>query len=108
MAVVGLSFLIPVFDDVHALANYDWTFGAVRDILISAVLAVLVNVSTFCIVGKTSAVTFTVVGHVKTIGVFLFGFLLFQAVVTFKNLVGIAITLAGAVWYSKLKMAGNK
>lgn len=78
-----------------------------RDInqkVLSCVLALILNFSTFITVGKTSALAFSIVGHLKTAGVFFFGFLIFKVVVTDKNIIGISITMFGILVYSYLKL----
>ena len=46
-------------------------------IIISGFIAVSVNVCSFGLIGRTSAVTYQVVGHVKTILIFIFGLIMF-------------------------------
>ena len=104
LAVIGLFFLIPVFDNVHELITYKWTHDATRDIIVSSLFALVLNISTFATVGKTSALAFTIVGHLKTVGVFFFGYILFQSAVTTKNAIGISVTIGGVVFYSFLKL----
>ncbi|KAL7745953.1 hypothetical protein RI367_007698 [Sorochytrium milnesiophthora] len=103
LAAVALAVLVPVLDNVGQLVSFHITWALLRDIGLSAAAAVLVNVSTFCVVGKTSGVTFTVVGHLKTIGVFAGGFVLFAKAVSLTNMAGIAVAVAGGVWYGMLK-----
>ena len=83
-------------------------------ILLSCVLALSVNLCTYGLIGKTSAVTYQVVGHAKTCLILLGGFLFFPpsppptSSQLLKNLCGIAVALVGVVFYSQLKIAeGN-
>jgi hypothetical protein len=50
---------------------------AVLTILLSAALGLLVTLSTFLVIGATSALTYNVVGHLKTGGVILGGVMLY-------------------------------
>ena len=80
-------------------------------ILLSCFLALSVNLCTYGLIGKTSAVTYQVVGHAKTCLILLGGFLFFppnpppSSGQLAKNLVGIAVALVGVVFYSQLKIA---
>ena len=90
-------------------------------ILISSILALLVNISNSMVLGKTSPLTFQVIGHFKTaslivLATWLFGYphqtavsaLRFQcARVQFltggwsqQNVLGMVTTIAGVVWYT--------
>ena len=81
-----------------------YTPDALRDILISCTLSILLNYSSFAIVGKLSPLAFAVVGNLKTGAVFVFGYILFDAIVTLKNIVGVTISIVGIALYSYLKI----
>ena len=51
----------------HCDAGYHYTGAAVVAILLSAVLGLLVSLSTFLVIGATSSLTYNVIGHVKVI-----------------------------------------
>ena len=53
---------------------------AVATILLSAALGMLVTLSTFLVIGATNALTYNVVGHIKTVGVIVGGVLLYDDV----------------------------
>jgi solute carrier family 35, member E3 len=53
---------------------------AILTILLSAALGLLVTLSTFLVIGATSALTYNVVGHLKTGGVILGGVMLYDEV----------------------------
>lgn len=87
------------------LASLEWL------ILLSCLLAVSVNVHSFALIGKTSAVTFQVVGHGKTCLILLSGYWLhLQAGKPLRdlyvNLFGVSVALFGVVLYSNLELAG--
>mmetsp|Transcript_10169 Transcript_10169/g.19915 ORF Transcript_10169/g.19915 Transcript_10169/m.19915 type:complete len:362 (+) Transcript_10169:303-1388(+) len=78
-------------------------------ILISCILAVSVNVHSFALIGKTSAVTFQVVGHGKTCLILASGYLMHVSEGNpinelYRNIFGVAVALAGVVLYSHLKI----
>lgn len=76
---------------------------AMGAILLSSVLAFFVNLSIFLVIGKTSPVTYNVLGHFKLCVILSLGFLFFGNPIDYKNLTGIAVTLAGVFWYTHLK-----
>lgn len=59
-----------------------------------------VNFSTFLVIGKTSPVTYQVLGHLKTCLVLAFGYILLRDPFNWRNILGIAIALVGMVLYS--------
>lgn len=64
-------------------------------ILLSSLIAFCVNVSIFMVIGKTSAITYNVLGHSKTCSIFLIGFLFFKQQFSWLNFSGIITTLWG-------------
>ncbi|KAK9834834.1 hypothetical protein WJX81_002364 [Elliptochloris bilobata] len=96
----------------HALGQgtilgYTYTPLAVAAILTTAVLGLLVSLSTFLVIGATSSVTFNVVGHLKTVIILAGGFVLFNEAMPPKKLAGVALGMGGIIWYSYLKMNGK-
>lgn len=69
-------------------------------ILLSCSLAVFCNVSQYLCIGRFSAVSFQVLGHMKTVCVLILGWLLFDSELTFKNIMGMVIAVVGMVVYS--------
>lgn len=69
-------------------------------ILLSCSLAVFCNVSQYLCIGRFSAVSFQVLGHMKTVCVLTLGWLLFDSELTFKNIMGMVIAVVGMVIYS--------
>ena len=66
------------------------------------------NFSTFLVIGKCDAVTYQVLGHLKTMLVLMFGFVALNNPVAGKNILGIAIALAGMVAYGVAENADKK
>lgn len=69
-------------------------------IILSCTLAVFCNVSQYLCIGRFSAVSFQVLGHMKTVCVLTLGWLLFDSELTLKNIMGMIIAIAGMVIYS--------
>lgn len=69
-------------------------------ILLSCSLAVFCNMSQYLCIGRFSATSFQVLGHMKTVCVLTLGWLLFDSELTFKNIMGMIIAVVGMVVYS--------
>ena len=86
--------------------------GSVSAILfvasLTCVIAVLVNFSTFLVIGKCDAVTYQVLGHLKTVLVLAFGFFALGDPMTLKNVVGIGVALVGMVAYGAAEAAEKR
>lgn len=94
------------------ILNYKISSGAIFFILLSCCLAVFCNVSQYLCIGRFSAVSFQVLGHMKTVCVLTLGWLLFDSELTFKNIMGMIIAVVGMIIYSWAveveKQAANK
>lgn len=95
---------VPIFDDYKAILSYKMTLLAAAAISTSAFLAFLVNMSTFMIIGKMSAITYNVAGHAKLCFVLAAGYLLFDNKFSWLNMIGVTVAIAGVVAYSVIKM----
>ncbi|THG20054.1 hypothetical protein TEA_025483 [Camellia sinensis var. sinensis] len=69
-------------------------------IVLSCLISVSVNFSTFLVIGKTSPVTYQVLGHLKTCLVLAFGYCLLHDPFSWRNILGILIAIVGMVLYS--------
>ncbi|XP_009804491.1 UDP-xylose transporter 1-like isoform X1 [Nicotiana tabacum] len=69
-------------------------------ILLSCLIAVSVNFSTFLVIGKTSPVTYQVLGHLKTCLVLGLGYTLLHDPFTSRNILGILVAIVGMGLYS--------
>ncbi|GIL61083.1 hypothetical protein Vafri_15447 [Volvox africanus] len=87
------------------LLAYHYTPAAVSAIVISAVLGLLVSLSTFLVIGATSSLTYNVVGHLKTVIILTGGCLFFGDSMPAKKFLGVCIAMAGIVWYTQQKLS---
>eukprot|EP00250_Pteridium_aquilinum_P010719 c19586_g4_i1 orf=582-1343(-) len=69
-------------------------------IVLSCLISVSVNFSTFLVIGRTSPVTYQVLGHLKTCLVLAFGYLLLRNPFSWQNIFGIVIAVVGMGLYS--------
>mmetsp|Transcript_31192 Transcript_31192/g.39994 ORF Transcript_31192/g.39994 Transcript_31192/m.39994 type:complete len:319 (-) Transcript_31192:251-1207(-) len=99
----GMLVLLPMFDDYAALFVYEFNAGMMNRLLLSCVMALGVNISNYLVLGKTSPLTYQVLGHFKTILIIILGVVLFNKLTDNRNLVGIAIALGGVVAYTEVK-----
>jgi solute carrier family 35 protein E3 len=90
---------------VHETAyiDYVWTLEALVTVFVSCLLAVLVNSATFYLIGKTSPLSYQVMGNLKTALTLGGGFMLFDKDVDLKGAMGVALAFVGCLWYAHLK-----
>ncbi|XP_006643793.1 UDP-xylose transporter 3 [Oryza brachyantha] len=79
---------------------FDYTTQVLFFIVLSCLISVSVNFSTFLVIGKTSPVTYQVLGHLKTCLVLAFGYVLLHDPFSWRNILGILIAVIGMVSYS--------
>jgi solute carrier family 35, member E3 len=58
--------------------------------------------ASYLVIGRTSAVTYQVLGQVKTISVLVFGAILFSKEFSINNGIGLFFSFLGATLYTKL------
>lgn len=100
----SLLFVGPFIDKLVSsewVFNYHFSSWGATWLLASCSLAVLVNVSQFMCLGRFSAVSFQVLGHMKTIMVLMGGWLFLGDSITGRKLAGMSLAVAGMVWYGK-------
>eukprot|EP00668_Euglena_longa_P002337 GGOE01002697.1.p1 GENE.GGOE01002697.1~~GGOE01002697.1.p1 ORF type:complete len:332 (+),score=111.84 GGOE01002697.1:100-1095(+) len=93
------------FGELQGLLNHQVTGYLILLILLSIVLAIGVNISAYLILGKTSAVTYQVVGHMKTFCVLCLGYVVFHSPFTLANALGTGLSVIGVVAYSHAKLS---
>jgi solute carrier family 35, member E3 len=111
LAALFLGILVPLCEPMGWLApepgtllGYTYTPGAALAIALSAALGLLVNLSTFLVIGATSSLTYNVVGHIKTVIILTGGVVFFGDTMPPKKLGGIAVAMGGIIWYTQIKM----
>lgn len=77
-------------------------------IILSCLIAVSVNFSTFLVIGTTSPVTYQVLGHLKTCLVLSFGYTLLHDPFTMRNILGILVAIFGMALYSYFSVREGK
>ena len=89
-------------DNVYELVHYQFTSTTVALLLMSGVFAFGVNVTCYLIIGKTSPVTYGVVGHTKTVMILLFGFMYMKEPVSMQNMAGMLIAFFSIIGYTHI------
>lgn len=80
---------------------YDYNIASVIFLILSCTIAVGTNLSQFICIGRFTAVTFQVLGHMKTILVLIMGFLFFgKEGLNLHVVLGMIIAIFGMIWYS--------
>ncbi|MBA0858982.1 hypothetical protein Goshw_002272 [Gossypium schwendimanii] len=79
---------------------YNYTTVSMFFIILSCTIAVGTNLSQFICIGRFTAVSFQVLGHMKTILVLILGFLFFgKEGLNLHVILGMVIAVAGMIWY---------
>ncbi|KAK8955180.1 hypothetical protein KSP40_PGU001554 [Platanthera guangdongensis] len=96
--VIG-PFLDGLLTNLNVFA-FKYTPQVLVFIVLSCLISVSVNFSTFLVIGKTSPVTYQVLGHLKTCLVLAFGYVLLHDPFSWRNILGILVAVVGMVLYS--------
>ena len=111
-AALFLMLLIPALEPVGlfsrapgTIMGFEYTYGAIVAIMISALLGLVVSLSTFLVIGATSSITYNVVGHMKTVIIIVGGYLFFGDEMNPRKFLGIVLCLGGVYWYTHVKLA---
>ncbi|XP_057419531.1 UDP-rhamnose/UDP-galactose transporter 4 isoform X2 [Lotus japonicus] len=79
---------------------YNYGLISIFFITLSCTIAVGTNLSQFICIGRFSAVSFQVIGHMKTILVLILGFIFFgKEGLNVQVIIGMAIAILGMIWY---------
>ncbi|KAF0889461.1 hypothetical protein E2562_024523 [Oryza meyeriana var. granulata] len=80
--------------------QFGFTSLAMFFLTLSCVIAIGVNLSQFICIGRFSAVSFQVLGHMKTVLVLSLGFLFFgKEGMNFQVVLGMILAVVGMIWY---------
>eukprot|EP01039_Chlorochromonas_danica_P010665 gene10665-11832_t len=100
---LGMLIMCPMFDDVYSLSKFQYTLPCVLRIALSCVFALGVNISNYLVLGKTSPLTYQVLGHMKTILILVLGFLMFKKALDMRNVLGIVVAMVGVIAYTEVR-----
>lgn len=82
------------------VTQFDYSIPSVFFISLSCLIAVGTNLSQFICIGRFTAVSFQVLGHMKTVLVLLLGFFLFgKEGLNIQVVLGMFLAVLGMIWY---------
>ncbi|KAJ5072450.1 solute carrier family 35 member e3 [Anaeramoeba ignava] len=91
-------------DPFSEIVHFNYTPKLVFFIFTSAFLSFFVNISIYLLIGKTSALTYNIFGHTKSVCILIAHFVVFKSPLSWKQIFGILLTLAGVFKYTQLKL----
>ncbi|KAK5578337.1 hypothetical protein RB653_008007 [Dictyostelium firmibasis] len=108
MSPISCAILFPLgaFMELEAIINEWPLYGEGKPILIlllSGLIAFLLNTFSFLVIKLTSALTYTVSGNLKVVLSISISILIFKNETNFFNVLGCAIATMGVIWYSNIK-----
>ena len=109
MLILVAPFLDDVWTTEDSLFQMKWaTVDIIGMVLLSASLAFVVNLSIFLVIGKTSPLSYNVLGHAKLCCVLVSGYIIFGEIATMKNIIGVCMAVIGIMWYTHLRVIANQ
>uniref|UniRef100_A0A4D5RCV1 Putative solute carrier family 35 member e3 isoform x1 n=1 Tax=Ixodes scapularis TaxID=6945 RepID=A0A4D5RCV1_IXOSC len=111
LSALLLLFVVPIVEPPWAaegFLNHHWTLDQMALVFLTGLVAFLVNLSIYWIIGNTSAVTYNVVGHTKVVLILAGGFIVFQDPLLPVQGLGLVLTLCGVFMYTHFKLQEQK
>lgn len=99
----GMLLMAPFFDPILELSSYELGTSQAMFIAFSALLAFGVNVTNYQVLGKTSPLTYQVLGHLKTVLILFLGYQLFNTPLHDRQGLGVLIAMGGVISYTEVK-----
>lgn len=107
LVTLGLLGAAPIFHDIEAVMEASITSQLATHIVLSCVCALGINITNYLVLGKTSALTYQVIGHFKTVLILCAGAILFNTPYNSRLLAGTLMALIGVVGYTESKRRGQ-
>lgn len=104
ISAVLLFFVVPLMEPLERTFARSWSLIEITLVLLSGILTYLVNLTSYWLIGKTSPLTYSMVGYYKFCLILLCGSLVFEETLSINQAMGITLTLAGTILYSHVKM----
>jgi solute carrier family 35 protein E3 len=108
-----MTLLAALVVETRGLFAHSFATVEVVIVVLTGFVSLFVNVCAFGLIGKTSAITYQVVGHCKTILIFTFGLIMFPArheetAAQFaRKIAGLVVSMTGMIYYSYLSIKGS-
>jgi solute carrier family 35 protein E3 len=98
---LGSFCMIPLFEERKDVMELKLTYSLFQSVLFSCVCAVCQNISNYLVLEKTSPITYTVLGHIKTLLILFLGGKLFDtSTLSMRSVIGMGSALVGVILYS--------
>nr|XP_034185278.1 solute carrier family 35 member E3-like isoform X2 [Osmia lignaria] len=104
LSAVMLFFVVPFLEPVEQTLTRSWSLIDLIMVILSGIVAFLVNLTSYWIIGKTSPLTYNMAGHFKFCLLLLGGSLLFHETLNINQVIGITLTLIGIILYAHVKI----
>ncbi|CAL7942666.1 unnamed protein product [Xylocopa violacea] len=104
LSAATLFFIVPFLEPVQHTFARRWSLVDISMVILSGIVAFFVNLTSYWIIGKTSPLTYNMVGHSKFCLLLLGGSLIFHESLAINQVVGITLTLVGIILYAHVKM----
>ena len=104
IVLVLCPFMDGMVSGSNQLKDVEWTNSLLLTILASCTLAFCVNLSIFLVVGRTSPITYNVMGHMKLIVILVGGVMLFGEHLSPKRGCGMVAAFVGIVYYTLVQI----
>ncbi len=100
--VIGSVAIMPLFEDTVGLISFKHEKSSSTMLVMSCAISVIFNVSNYQLLSCTSPLTYTIIGHIKTLIVILIGSYFFPTTINHEMYLGIGIAFVGAVVYKSI------
>ncbi|XP_076303357.1 solute carrier family 35 member E3-like isoform X2 [Lasioglossum baleicum] len=104
LSAILLLFVIPFLEPLEQTFTKTWSPVDLIMVVLSGVVAFFVNLTSYWIIGKTSPLTYNMVGHSKFCLLLLGGSLIFNETLAINQVIGITLTLVGIILYAHVKI----
>ena len=108
LSAIILLMIIPFIEDLNDFFSGNWiSVECIFWVFISSILAFIVNFSIFLVIGKSSPVSYNVLGHAKLIIILISGYTLFgdDDSCDVKCVFGICLAVSGIVTYTHFNLS---
>ncbi|CAI5465212.1 unnamed protein product [Closterium sp. Yama58-4] len=85
----------------RSLLSFHFSPGALLFLLLSGLLAVACNLSVYLCIGRFSATTYQVLGHIKTVLVIGIGVVFFHSPLSLHSMLGMSLAVLGMAMYGR-------
>ncbi|XP_054016596.1 solute carrier family 35 member E3-like [Hylaeus anthracinus] len=104
LSAIMLFFIVPFLEPMEQTFAHSWSLIDILMVVLSGVIAFFVNLTSYWIIGKTSPLTYNMVGHSKFCLLLQGGSLMFHETLAINQVIGITLTLTGIILYAHVKM----